>query len=147
MNVAASLANITLNQLNFTANCSNLALGLYVFENDFNLPSPTPGNYKYDNDSYYNSTVDDGPSEYFEDFWINGTSPEWISFWRFTLSSVLPNDYLRLSDADIARWANTTVCTLWEGTFLSYRPHVVSQVFVSHSRCLIACLSTLKKQS
>lgn len=105
----ASLANITLNQLNFTANCSNLALGLYVFENDFNLQIPNPGNY---NGSDYNSTVDDGPSEYFEDFWTNGTSPEWISFWRYTLSSVLPNDFLSLSDADIARWANTTVRTV-----------------------------------
>lgn len=109
MSVAASLANITLNQLNFTANCSNLALGLYVFENDFYLGSPNPENNNGDNDSYYNSTVDDGPSEYFEDFWTNGTSPEWISFWRYALSSVLPG-YLSLSDADIARWANTTVC-------------------------------------
>ena len=109
MSVAASLANITLNQLNFTANCSNLALGLYVFETDFNLQYPNPGNYSYDNSSYYNSSNDDGPSDYFEDFWTNGTSPEWISFWRYTLSSVLPTEYLSLSDVDIARWANTTV--------------------------------------
>ena len=116
MSVAASLANITLNQLNFTANCSNLALGLYVFENDFNLQIPNPGNYTYDNSSYSNSSVDDGPSDYFEDFWNNGTSPEWISFWRYTLSSALPTEYLSLSDEDIARWANTTVGRLPERT-------------------------------
>ena len=116
MSVAASLANITLNQLNFTANCSNLALGLYVFENDFNFQTPNSGNYSYDNSSYYNSSVDDGPSDYFEDFWTNGTSPEWISFWRYTLSSVLPTEYLSLSDGDIARWANTTVGRLSERT-------------------------------
>ena len=114
MSVAASLANITLNQINFTANCSNLALGLYVFENDFNFASPNPGNSNSDNDTYYNSTVDDGPSDNFEDFWTNGTSPEWTNFWRYSLSSVLPNGYLRLSDVEIATWANTTVCMLFE---------------------------------
>lgn len=85
MSVAASVANITLNQLDPTANCSNLALWLYVFENELNLQSPNPRKYKYDNDSYDNSTVDDGPSEYFEDFWTNGTSPECINFWRLCL--------------------------------------------------------------
>lgn len=140
------------NQLNFTANCSNLALGLYVFENDFQWQSPNPGNYHYDNDSYHNSTVDDGPSEYFEDFWTNGTSPEWISFWRYTLSSVLPQGYLSLSDAEIASWANTTVCILSEqvlpylGLLLGKQDLFREQeAFGTRMSCLIARRFTLEE--
>ena len=102
MSVSAGLANVTLAHLNFAANCSNLALGLVVFANDFLSEYPNPGNSTFDN-----STTDDGPGDY-TDFWTNGTAPEWIGFWRAALGSALPDDYLKLSDSDIAMWANTT---------------------------------------
>ncbi len=40
--------------------------------------------------------------------WTNGTSPEWLGFWRAALASALPTTYMNLTDAEIAQWSNTT---------------------------------------
>ena len=104
-----SLGNITLSHINFTANCSNLAVGLDVWLNDFVFESPTPGNLTYDHGSQINSTADNGPTEEYFDFFTNGTSPEWLGFWRSALASALPASSIHhVSDQDISKWANTT---------------------------------------
>lgn len=105
-----SLANVTLSHINFTANCSNFALGMNVWLNDFIIGEPTSGNLTGDQDDYtwWNTTADDGPTEEYTYFFTNGTSPEWLGFWRFALASALPSSYMSISDQDIAKWANTT---------------------------------------
>lgn len=111
-----SLANISLHDLNLTANCSNLALGVNVWINDFYDQNPTPGSSGYDDETtgYYNATTDDGPSSDdsgYSDyplFWTNGTSPEWLAFWRYSLASALPDSYMNLSDQEITKWSNVT---------------------------------------
>ncbi|KAK4695258.1 hypothetical protein P7C71_g2468, partial [Lecanoromycetidae sp. Uapishka_2] len=106
MSLPAILANVTLHQLNFTATCSNLALGLQVwheFGDEYGIYA-IPGNSTHDNE-----TMDDGPGgsngEY-QDFWTNGTALDWIAFWRTALGSVVPTK--SLTDNDVANWANTT---------------------------------------
>lgn len=130
LTLPASLANLTVSHLNFTSNCSNVALGLVVWENDFLANTPTSGNQTATNDlpggsdnptlaqlesandtSYLNMSVDpidNGPTSDYYDFWTNGTSPEWLNFWRAALASVLPTTYMHLTDAEIAQWSNTT---------------------------------------
>ena len=133
MNVSlpASLANLTIAHLNFTQNCSNVALGLTVWLNDFNYYNATPGNLTATNDlpggvdnptdtedtSLDNDAdesdqsidpVDNGPTDAFTNFWTNGTSPEWIGFWRAAVGSALPTTYMNLTDTQIIQWSNTT---------------------------------------
>ncbi|KAK3176460.1 hypothetical protein OEA41_007783 [Lepraria neglecta] len=104
MSAAASLMNITFRQLDFTANCSNLALGIQVWNNFL----------YYDEGNYYyalngtattdSEAVDDGPGGPdgdFPDFWTNGTAPDWIAFWRATLGAKIPDTYLSLTDNDV----------------------------------------------
>ena len=105
MAVATSLVNLTFAALDFTQGCSNIALGLHVFdtfdckEGACNLggyPLPTLSN--------------DGPPG-FEDWWENGPPSNWIDFWSGVLKSAMqPKDYGMLSDQDIAVWANTSEC-------------------------------------
>ncbi len=113
MNAASSLANITLHQLNFTANCSNLALGIQVW-NSFDY-DPEFG-YFYvptNNNTNKNDTGDDdgpgGPYGEYAGFWYdsNGTAPDWIAFWRAALDTVIPGNE-SLSDNHIADWSNNT---------------------------------------
>ena len=130
LTLPASLANLTVSHLNFTLNCSNVALGVLVYENDFVNFDPTPGNQTATNDlpgASDNSTdaqdldsdddtsndqsvdpVDNGPTDDYSDWWTNGTSPEWLHFWRAALASALPTTYMSLTDAEIAQWSNTT---------------------------------------
>lgn len=112
-----SLANISLSDLNLTANCTNLGAGINVWLNDFYLGEPTPGNSGYDSATDYtdyNATADNGPSidddgdSGYPHFWTNGTSPEWLEFWRFALASALPSSYMNLSDHEISDWSNST---------------------------------------
>ena len=130
LTLPASLANLTVSHLNFTSNCSNVALGLTVWMNDFNNNSPTPGNQTATNDLPGGSDnhtlaqelgsgddtsgeidqsvdpVDNGPTDAYTDIWTNGTSPEWLDFWRAALASALPTTFL--TDAEIAQWSNST---------------------------------------
>ena len=132
LTLPASLANLTVSHLNFTSNCSNVALGLTVWTNDFLNNDPHPGNQTATNDlpggsdnptvaqeldSDDNTSdeeeqsvdpVDNGPTDAYTDFWTNGTSPEWLDFWRAALASALPTIYMNLTDAEIAQWSNTT---------------------------------------
>ena len=136
LTLPASLANLTISHLNFTSNCSNVALGLTVWTNDFNYYNATPGNQTATNDlpggrdnptvaqglDSGNDTsgeidqsvdpVDNGPADdytdEYTDFWTNGTSPEWLDFWRAALASALPTTYMNLTDAEITQWSNTT---------------------------------------
>ena len=132
LSLPASLANLTVSHLNFTSNCSNVALGLTVWLNDFNYYNATPGNQTATNDlpggsdnptvaqelGSGNTTsgesdqsvdpIDNGPTDAYTDFWTNGTSPEWLDFWRAALASALPTTYMNLTDAEIAQWSNTT---------------------------------------
>ena len=132
LSLPASLVNLTLSHLNFTSNCSNVALGLTVWLNDFNYDNATSGNQTATNDlpggsdsptveqelgSDYDTSgesdqsvdpVDNGPSDAYTDFWTNGTSPEWLAFWRAALASALPTTYMSLTDAEIAQWSNST---------------------------------------
>ena len=132
LTLPASLVNLTVSHLNFTSNCSNVALGLTVWTNDFLNYDPTPGNQTATNDlpggsdnptdaQLFDSDddtsdeeeqsvdpVDNGPTDAYPDFWTNGTSPEWLDFWRAALASALPTTYMNLTDAEIAQWSNTT---------------------------------------
>ena len=132
LTLPASLANLTVSHLNFTSNCSNVALGLTVWTNDFLNYDPTPGNQTATNDLPGGSDnptdaqefdsgddtsdeeeqsvdpVDNGPSDAYTDVWTNGTSPEWLDFWRAALASALPTTYMNITDAEIAQWSNTT---------------------------------------
>ena len=132
LTLPASLANLTVSHLNFTSNCSNVALGLTVWTNDFIKGDPSPGNQTATNDLPGGSDnptvaqevdgdddtsdeeeqsvdpVDNGPTDDYFDIWTNGTSPEWIDFWRAALASALPTTYMSLTDAEIAQWSNTT---------------------------------------
>ena len=133
LTLPANLANLTISHLNFTLNCSNVALGILVYINDFNLDDPAPGNKTATNDlpgASDNPTsnaqdpdsdddtspsndqlvdpIDKGPNDDYPDFWTNGTSPEWLHFWRAALASALPTTYMSLTDAQIAQWSNTT---------------------------------------
>ena len=94
------LANFTLSSLNFTANCGNVVLGYNVWYNDFLLLQPTAGNFTAMVDPSSN-----GPGD-FTDIWLNGISPEFISFWRAMLPPSLSK--ASFSDADIAAWTNST---------------------------------------
>lgn len=108
-----SLANVSLHDLNLAANCSNLALGVNIWIKEF-VDKPIPDLSDYESDPSYNGTRDDGPSSDdsgysdYPNFWTNGTSPEWLDFWRFSLASVLPGSYLNLSNQEITNWSNTT---------------------------------------
>ena len=126
------LANLTVSHLNFTLDCSNVALGLNVWINDFLDASPSPGNQTATNNLPGGSDnltvaqdldpdddtsddvdlsvdpIDNGPTDDYTNFWINGTSPEWLGFWRAALASALPTSYMNLTDAEIAQWSNTT---------------------------------------
>ena len=112
MSAASSLANITLHQLSFTANCSNLALGIQVWKNfDYD---PNKG-YIYNStsdSSHINDTDWDGPGgsdgEY-AGFWAstNGTATDWIAFWRAALDTAIPGNQ-SLSDKNVADWSNNT---------------------------------------
>ena len=104
-----SLTNISISQLNFTTNCTNLALGINIWINDFLYELPTPGNLTNDrtNDTYTDPR-DNGPDDEYNDFWINGTDPDWISFWRYSLASALPSSDISLSDKEISDWSNST---------------------------------------
>ena len=132
LTLPVSLANLTISHLNFTSNCSNVGLGLAVWINDFNDNTAAPGNQTATNDlpgGSDNPTVaqdldpdddtsddddqsvdpiDNGPTDDYTDFWTNGTSPEWLGFWRAALASALPTIYMNLTDAEIAQWSNTT---------------------------------------
>lgn len=131
LSLPASLANLTVSHLNFTSNCSNVALGLNVWMNDFINFNATPGNQTAWNDLPGGSDnptvaqlesgnftsggidqsvdpVDNGPTDAYFAFWTNGTSPEWLDFWRAALASALPTTYMDLTDAEIAQWSNTT---------------------------------------
>lgn len=133
LTLPASLASLTVSHLNFTSNCSNVALGLTVWINDFQINSnPTPGNQTATNDLPGGSDnptlaqdpefdddassdvdqsvdpVDNGPTDLYTNFWTNGTSPEWLHFWRAALASALPTTYMKLTDGEIAQWSNTT---------------------------------------
>ena len=131
LTLPASLANLTVSHLNFTLNCSNVALGLTVYNNDFNYNyyNATPGNQSATNDRLGGSDnptvaqelqsdddtsdesvdpIDNGPTDDYSDFWTNGTSPEWLDFWRAALASALPTTYMSLTDAEISQWSNTT---------------------------------------
>ena len=132
LTLPVSLANLTVSHLNFTLNCSNVALGLTVWTNDFLSYGATPGNQTATNDLPGGSDnptitqdldtdddtsdeedqsvdpVDNGPTDAYTDFWTNGTSPEWLGFWRAALASALPTTYMNLTDAEIAQWSNTT---------------------------------------
>ena len=111
MSAAASLTSITLLQLDFTANCSNLALGVQVWNN---FLYGDDGGYCYalkgtaTTDSEAVNDGPGGPDGDFPDFWTNGTAPDWIAFWRATLGAKIPDTYLSLTDNDIANWANNT---------------------------------------
>ena len=94
--IPSSLAAVTLGHLNFTANCSNLAIGFNVYINDFAQNNQTAGS---------GTTGDNGPSGY-EDWWTDGVSPEFLGFWRGVLGTALPNTYLKYSDVQIAAWTN-----------------------------------------
>ena len=127
LTLPVSLANLTISHLNFTSNCSNVALGLVVWMNDFN-GNASPGNQtatndlpggsdnptvaqELDNDDDDDQSVDpidNGPTVDYTDFWTNGTSPEWLGFWRAALASALPTIYMDLTDAEINQWSNTT---------------------------------------
>ena len=100
VSIPSELSNITLAHLNFTNNCTNAGVGYTVWSNDFWNSTQTPGN-----DT--TGKTDDGPEGY-EDWWTNGTSPEFIGFWRASLSSVLPKNYTTYTDAQIAAWTNHT---------------------------------------
>ena len=112
MNGASSLANITLHQLSLTANCSNLPLGVQVWNNFVFDPSY---GYIYDptsNVTSSNNTDVDGPGGPYGEwagFWVatNGTAQDWISFWRAALDTVIPSNQ-SLSDDEIADWSNNT---------------------------------------
>lgn len=132
LTLPASLANITVSHINFTSNCSNVALGLTVWMNDFNYYNATPGNQTATNDLPGGSDnpsvaqdlesdsdisdeidqpvdpVDNGPTDAYTNWWTNGTSPEWLDFWRAALAAALPTTYMNLTDAEIAQWSNTT---------------------------------------
>ncbi len=112
MNAASSLVNITLHQLNFAANCSNLALGIQIWNNfdydpDFGYYYDSTGNYTYNNNTDYDGPG--GPYGEYAGFWIfsNGTAPDWITFWRAALDTVIPGNQ-SLSDNQIADWSNNT---------------------------------------
>ena len=99
VSLPGELSNVTLGHLNFTANCSNIQIGYDVWLNDFTWQEPSPGNLTEDDT--------DGPDDY-SDFWTNGTSPEFLGFWRGALGTVLPKTYLTYTDAQIATWTNHT---------------------------------------
>lgn len=95
-----SLARISLSNLNFTANCGNVVQGYQVWYNDFYLSQPTAGNL-----STPDNSSNSGPGAYTK-VWSNGTSPEFISFWRTMLPPTI--SAASFSDADIAAWTNST---------------------------------------
>ena len=106
-----SLTNVSFSDLNLTANCTNLALGINVWINDFYALEATPGNLSINVDNYtYDDPRDNGPGEEYDQWWINGTAPDWISFWRYALGSALPSSYMGLSDQEISDWSNSTEC-------------------------------------
>ena len=112
MNAATSLANITLHQLNFTANCSNLALGIQVWNSFVYDPSDGYFYNPIDNLTSINDTDwdgPDGPYGQYAGFWFltNGTAPDWTAFWRAALDTVIPSNQ-SLSDDEIANWSNNT---------------------------------------
>lgn len=100
--------------------------------NDFNYYNATPGNQTATNDLPGGSDnpsvaqdlepdsdisdeidqpvdpVDNGPTDAYTNWWTNGTSPEWLDFWRAALAAALPTTYMNLTDAEIAQWSNTT---------------------------------------
>lgn len=43
-----------------------------------------------------------GPDGVFPDFRTNETAPDWVAFWRATLSAKIPDIYLSLADNDVA---------------------------------------------
>ena len=101
MNVSlpTGLASLNISSLNFSGKCENVALGYDVWYNDFFLQQPTEGNWTTTPNS-----SDIGPQGI--TFWLNGTSPEFIDFWRAMLS---PSQLVQnFSDTDIAIWTNST---------------------------------------
>ena len=99
VSVPASLASLNISSLNFSGQCENVALGYDVWYNDFFLQQPAEGNW-----TTTPNPSDDGPEGVV--YWLNGTSPEFLHFWR----AVLPpsQSVQNLSDADIAIWTNST---------------------------------------
>ncbi len=99
VSVPTSLASLNISSLNFSGNCENVALGYNVWYNDFLLQQPVEGNW-----TTTPNPSDDGPGGLA--FWLNGTSPEFIRFWR----AMLPpgQSTKNVSDAEIATWTNST---------------------------------------
>ena len=100
VSIPLSLANVTISNINFTGDCGNVALGYNVWYNDFFLQQPTEGNWTTTSNS-----LNDGPGAY-ANIWLNGTSPEFIRFWRATLSPSHPE--MNYSDTEIVRWTNSS---------------------------------------
>lgn len=100
VSVPRPLANLTLSNLNFTANCENAILGYKVWYNDFLPLQSTAGDSSTPVDPKNNISQD------LMDIWTNGISPDFIGFWRATLPPTLSKVYF--SDAEIAAWTNST---------------------------------------
>lgn len=98
--VPTDLAGLSISSLNFSGNCQNVALGYNVWYNDFFSQEPAVGNWSTTPDP-----SDAGPGG-IGDVWANGTSPEFIHFWRVLLP---PSQSIKdFSDAGIAIWTNST---------------------------------------
>ena len=91
MNASAILANITFYDLNLTNYCSDLALGLSIYQNNFNNSASSNDFYSSPQDAYH-PYYPDGPSE------------DWTTFWRAALGSKDRN----FSNDNIVVWANDT---------------------------------------
>lgn len=101
--IPQSLANLSISRLNFTANCGNVVLGYHVWYNDFVQLHPMASNF-----TGSANTSNAGSGSYL-DIWVDGISPEFISFWRAMLPPTVSS--ASFSDAEIAAWTNSTPFT------------------------------------
>lgn len=116
MAFTAPLSQVNITHLNFTQNCSNIALGVEVYNNYFSITAED----KYNDTGQVPATPSNsGPTDYpIQGWsgWSNGPPQDWIQFWR----GALPVAYQTSSDEDVAQWANTTQCL--EFFDLTYNP-------------------------
>jgi len=119
MALTAPLSQVNVTHLDFTRNCSNIALGVKTYNDYFSATAIR--NYN-DTGEVPATPNNSGPTDYPSasisgwSGWSNGPPQEWIQFWR----GALPVAYQTSSDEDIARWANTTQCL--EFFDLTYNP-------------------------
>ena len=119
MDPTTVLANLTISDLNYTANCNAiLPLGMQIYQNEFS--SKVPG-------MNWHTLWTESQQKAFEHWRPGERSREWIDFWNASLATSFPADIPFPNTSAVAQWANTSDAFF----FFALVPEIVSLGYIS----------------